>query len=120
MRTRTTSTLGQAKQSTQLGVPIDPTAAVSAWIQHANQLQLEFVHFFAERISADLRALSRFAACRSPDDFMRVQVETISDFGADWLEQTLWLFSLFDDAVWPAGVGAAPAPARVAQKKKRH
>lgn len=120
MRTRIASTLGQAKPSPQMGVPFDTAAAVSAWMQHASQLQSEFVHFFAERVSADLRAFSRFAACRSPDDFMRVQVETISDFGADWLEQTLWLFSLFDDAVWPAGVGAAPAPARVTQKKKRH
>ena len=45
----------------------------SEWLHNINRVQAEVIRFMSERFSKDVKMASRFAECRNPEDFMRVQ-----------------------------------------------
>jgi Phasin protein len=72
--------------------------AYSDWLHNANRVQAEMIRFVGERFSKDLNLVSRFAACKQPDEFLRLQGEVMTELASDYMQEGARIFSLFGDA----------------------
>lgn len=79
------------------GIPA-VSKAYSDWLHNANRVQAEMIRFVGERFSKDLNLVSRFAACKQPDEFLRLQGEVMSELASDYMQEGARIFSLFGDA----------------------
>lgn len=71
----------------------------SAWLTNMVRLQTETLRFLAERAGKDVRTLERFAACRSPAEFARLQLQIGSEAVADYLAEARQMVSWLDPAI---------------------
>lgn len=69
----------------------------SEWLHNANRVQAEMIRFVNERFSKDMSLISRFAACRQPDELLRLQAEVVSELASDYMQEGARIFSLFSD-----------------------
>jgi hypothetical protein len=74
------------------------THAYSDWLQNANRVQAEVIRFIGERFSKDASMVSRFAGCRQPDEFLRLQSEAMTELAGDYMQEGAKLFALFSEA----------------------
>ena len=77
--------------------------AFSEWLNNSNRVQAEVIRFMGERFSKDVKMLSRFAECRKPEDFLRVQNTLLSELTTDYQQEGARMLALFGDAskdVW--------------------
>ena len=86
--------------------------AYATWIKNANTLQAEAIRFMGERFNKDLQLLSRFGACKKPEEFLGVQSDAAAELVNDYLEEgKRWialLSSTSADAVKSAAQTSAP------------
>jgi hypothetical protein len=81
--------------------------AFAGWLHDANNLQAETFHFMSNRFSKDLQMMSRFGACRKPEDFISLQSELVTQLVSDYMEEGAKLMTLFGDMTKNA-ISAAP------------
>lgn len=74
------------------------TNAYSEWLHNANRIQAEMIRFMGDRFSKDVKMMSRFAQCRNPEDFLKVQSEIVAELAADYQQEGTKLLALFGDA----------------------
>ena len=55
------------------------SSAFSEWLHNTNRVQAEVIRFMGERFSKDVKMVSRFAECRNPEDFMKMQNQVLSE-----------------------------------------
>ena len=55
--------------------------AFSEWLGNANRMQAEVIRFMGDRYSKDVKMMTRFAECRKPEDFLKLQSEARSGTG---------------------------------------
>jgi len=70
----------------------------SEWLHSANRVQAEVIRFIGDRFSKDLALASRFANCRQPDEFFRLQAQAVSEIAGDYMQESARIFALFSDA----------------------
>ena len=73
------------------------THAYSEWLQNANRVQAEVIRFIGDRFNKDASLISRFAACRKPDEFLRLQADAMTELAGDYMQEGARIFSLFSD-----------------------
>ena len=61
--------------------------AFSEWLGNANRMQAEVIRFMGDRYSKDVKMMTRFAECRKPEDFLKLQSELAAELAADRLLQ---------------------------------
>jgi hypothetical protein len=72
--------------------------AFSEWLGNANRMQAEVIRFMGDRYSKDVKMMARFAECRKPEDFLKLQSEVAAELAADYQEQGARILALFGDA----------------------
>src|SRR5215468_796469 len=72
--------------------------AFSDWLQNANRVQTEMIRFIGDRFSKDLSLISRFASCKQPDEFLRLQAEAMSEIANDYMQEGAKLIAMFGEA----------------------
>jgi hypothetical protein len=65
---------------------------------NANRMQAEMIRFIGDRYSKDVKMMARFAECRKPEEFLKLQSELAAELAADYQEQGARLLALFGDA----------------------
>jgi Phasin protein len=83
---------GTAKESLE-----SMSKAYSEWLHNANRVQAEVIRFVGERFSKDVDLISRFSACKQPDEFMRLQAEALSELTSDYMQEGARIFGLFSE-----------------------
>ena len=51
-----------------------------------------------DRYSKDVKMMARFAECRKPEDFLKLQSEIAAELAADYQEQGARILAMFGDA----------------------
>jgi hypothetical protein len=74
------------------------STAFSEWLSNANRMQAEVIRFIGDRYSKDVKMMMRFAECRKPEDFLKLQSELAAELTADYQEEGARLLALFGDA----------------------
>jgi len=74
------------------------THAYSDWLQNANRVQAEMIRFVGERFSKDVAMMSRFAECRKPEDYLKLQGVLLTELAADYQQEGTRILELFGDA----------------------
>jgi len=74
------------------------SASLSSWLQDTGRMQSEAVRFFNARIERDATYLTRLARCRSPWEFVTLQVELFGALAADYMGEGQAQLSLLRDA----------------------
>jgi len=72
--------------------------AFSEWMGNANRMQAEVIRFMGDRYSKDVKMMARFAECRKPEEFLKLQSELAAELAADYQEQGARILALFGDA----------------------
>lgn len=72
--------------------------AFSEWMNNANRMQAELIRFVGERFSKDVDLVSRFASCKQPDEFVRLQAEALTELASDYMQEGAKIFGLFSEA----------------------
>lgn len=70
----------------------------SEWLSNANRMQAELIRFMGDRYSKDVKMMARFAECRKPEDFLKLQTEIAAELTADYQQEGARLLALFGDA----------------------
>jgi len=74
------------------------STAFSEWLGNANRMQAEMIRFMGDRYAKDMKMITRFAGCRKPEDFVKLQSEVAAELAADYQEQGARILALFGDA----------------------
>jgi hypothetical protein len=72
--------------------------AFSEWLGNANRVQAEMIRFMGDRYSKDLKMMARFAECRKPEEFLKLQSEIAAELAADYQAEGARVLALFGDA----------------------
>lgn len=72
--------------------------AYSEWLQNANRVQTEMIRFIGDRFSKDMNLITRFAGCKQPDEFLRLQAEAVSELASDYMQEGARILALFGEA----------------------
>lgn len=72
--------------------------AYADWLSNANRVQTEMIRFMGDRFTKDANLISRFAGCRQPDEFLRLQAEAMTELASDYMQEGARIFTLFSDA----------------------
>lgn len=72
--------------------------AYSEWLHNTNRVQAEMIRFIGDRFSKDVKMMSRFAECRKPEDFLKLQGEIVAEMAADYQQEGTKILALFGDA----------------------
>jgi hypothetical protein len=81
------------------------TRAYSEWLRNANRVQAEMIRFVGERFTKDVSMMSRFADCKKPEDYFKVQGELLTELTADYQQEGARILGLFGDAAQQAMSG---------------
>jgi hypothetical protein len=74
------------------------SSAFSEWLHNTNRVQAEVIRFMGERFSKDVKMVSRFAECRNPEDFIKMQNQVLSELAADYQQEGSRMLALFGEA----------------------
>jgi len=74
------------------------SSAFSDWLHNANRMQAEMIRFMGDRFSKDVSLISRFASCRQPDEFLRLQAEAMSELASDFMQEGAKIAGMFSEA----------------------
>ena len=86
--------------------------AYSEWLHNTNRVQAEVIRFMGDRFSKDVKMMSRFAECRKPEDFLKLQSEIVTELAADYQQEGAKILALFGEAsreAWSEFTRAADA-----------
>jgi len=72
--------------------------AFSEWLHNANRVQAEMIRFIGDRFSKDVDLISRFAGCKQPEEFLRMQAEALTELTGDYMQEGARIFGLFSQA----------------------
>jgi len=70
------------------------TDGFSRYMKNANATGSELVRFVNERFNKDLQIASRFAECKQPQDFFKLQSELITTLIGDYAQEASKLFGM--------------------------
>ena len=74
------------------------STAFSEWLSNANRMQAEVIRFIGDRYSKDVKMMMRFAECRKPEDYLKIQSELAAELTADSQQEGARLLALIGDA----------------------